>query len=169
MNADIFIRQMEQTAAAVRALVEGVGSDQARWKPDPDSWSILEVVNHLYDEEKEDFRVRLDILLHRPEDPWPPIDPQGWVTARKYNERDLAESLENFLSERQVSIEWLTSLEDPDFSSLVESRFGRMTAGDMFAAWVSHDLLHLRQLTELHYAYRQMALAPYVPDYAGEW
>lgn len=169
MNPEVFIRQMSQTADAVRALTERVAPEQARWKPAPESWSILEVVNHLYDEEKEDFRVRLDILLHRPEDPWPAIDPQGWVTARRYNERDLEESLNNFILERRFSIDWLNSLEDPDFSSFIENRFGRISAGDMFAAWVSHDLLHLRQLTELHYAFRKRTLSPYSPDYAGDW
>ena len=61
-------------------------------------WSTLEVVCHLYDEEREDFRQRLDIILHRPEAKWPPIDPVGWVSARKYNERDLAQSLAEFLA-----------------------------------------------------------------------
>lgn len=169
MDLKPFIRQMEQTAAAVQALTMAVSPEQARWKPDAESWSILEVVNHLYDEEQEDFRVRLDILLHHPGDPWPPIDPQGWVTDRRYNERDLHESLENFLQERMASIDWLNGLEEPDFSSFVESRFGRMAAGDMLAAWASHDLLHIRQLCELHYAYRTRAVAPYSPEYAGEW
>ena len=26
-------------------------------------------------------------------------------------------------------------------------------AGDMLAAWLAHDFLHIRQLNELHYAY----------------
>ena len=91
---------MALNAERIRALAAGVAPDAARWKPDPETWSILEVVNHLYDEERLDFRVRLDIILHRPEEPWPRIDPQGWVTERRYNERELAPSLEAFLAER---------------------------------------------------------------------
>lgn len=160
---------MQRTAGAIRSLVDGVDAVQARWKPDETSWSILEVICHLYDEEREDFRTRLDFLLHRPGEIAPPIDPQGWVSARNYNARELPASLEAFLTEREQSITWLSSLKSPDFDSFIEGPFPRMSAGDMLAAWVSHDLLHLRQLVELKYAYSRLLTAPYVPDYAGDW
>ena len=169
MNLEKLTQQMAGNAERIRALVEGVPEAQARWKPDPDSWSILEVVNHLYDEEREDFRVRLDIILHNPDEEWPPIDPQGWVTARKYNERDLTESLRNFLDEREASLQWLRGLSAPEWDAGVETPFGSMKAGDMFAAWVAHDLLHMRQLVELHRAYIVHLVEPSEVDYAGEW
>ena len=104
MDVDRLMLQMLEDGERVQTLVQGVSDQQARWKPDADSWSILEVVCHLLDEERRDFRVRLDYTLHRPGEPWPPIDPGGWVTERAYNEQDLEESLSQFLSERQASI-----------------------------------------------------------------
>lgn len=169
MDISPFLTQMTANAERIRLFAQGISNEQARWKPDPDSWSILEVINHLYDEEREDFRVRLDIILHKPTEPWPPIDPQGWVTARKYNERDLGESLNNFLTERDNSLAWLRNLSAPNFEAVYTSPFGSMSAGDMFAAMVSHDLLHLRQLVELHWAYTGMQLVPYQGYYAGDW
>lgn len=160
---------LEKDAERIRLLVEGVPEDQGRWNPAPDSWSILEVVNHLCDEEREDFRTRLDIILHRPEEPWPAIDPQGWVTARKYNERDLGESLLEFLSERRASLAWLRGLGTPNWESEAHSKFGSMRAGDMFCAWVTHDQLHMRQLVELHRMYTERLAAPYSLEYAGPW
>jgi hypothetical protein len=160
---------MQANAERIRLLASGVSAEQARWRPDEKSWSLLEVINHLYDEEREDFRVRLDIILHRPGDPWPPIDPMGWVTARNYNERDLAESLENFLAERRKSLAWLESLGEPNWEALVEDPRGTLYAGDMFSAWVAHDGLHLRQLVELHYLYLRDSAQPYTVDYAGAW
>ena len=65
MNLEEFTVQMVNHAAAIRSLAQGISDEQARWKPDPDSWSLLEVINHLYDEERQDFRVRLEIILHR--------------------------------------------------------------------------------------------------------
>ena len=59
---------MADDAKRVRALADGVTDDKARRKPDPDSWSILEVVNHQRDVEQEDFRVFLDLTLHWPTD-----------------------------------------------------------------------------------------------------
>ena len=169
MNLDLLAVQMADNARRIRNLIEGVSVEQARWKPDPDAWSILEVINHLRDEEKEDFRVRLDIVLHRPDQPWPPIDPQGWVTERQYNQRELQESLEGFLSARQESLIWLRSLTAPDWEADCEASFGRMTAGAVFASWVAHDLLHMRQLVELHWAHLISLVEPYRVDYAGSW
>lgn len=169
MDISPFLTQMTDNAERIRLFAQGVSEKQARWKPDTESWSILEVINHLYDEEREDFRVRLDIILHKPAEPWPPIDPQGWVTAHKYNERDLGTSLTNFLAERENTLAWLRGLDAPDFETVYTSHFGSMSAGDMFAAMVSHDLLHLRQLVELHWAYTAKQFEPYQGGYAGDW
>jgi hypothetical protein len=169
MDLQRCIQLMADNAERIRLLGQGVSDQQARWRPDPASWSILEVINHLYDEEREDFRVRLDIILHRPDQPWPPIDPQGWVQARNYNERDPDVSIQNFLTERQRSLEWLGTLSSPKWDARYEASFGSVQAGDMFAAWVTHDQLHLRQLIELHRAYTVQFLAPYRVDYAGPW
>lgn len=158
-----------QNADRISLLVEGISLEQARWKPDPESWSILEVVNHLLDEEREDFRVRLDIILHRPDEPWPPIDPQGWVHSRNYNGRDLDSSLHDFLAERRASLNWLQTLESPDWDAGYETSFGTMRAGDMFAAWVTHDQLHMRQLVELQRAFTLRLVEPYDGRYAGPW
>jgi hypothetical protein len=170
VNLDDMIAQMALQAGRIRALADGVSDEQARWKPAPDSWSILEVVNHLADEEKEDFRTRLDYLLHRPGEVAPDIDPQGWVTARGYNQRDPAESLDRFLAERQRSLDWLRGLNAPDWQASMIMPWGQpFHAGDMAAAWLAHDLLHSRQLVELHYAWTQRAVAPYEVGYAGDW
>jgi hypothetical protein len=90
-------RQLTHQAQTIRTLIEHCTVEQARWKPSADDWSILEVINHLYDEERADFRQRIDYLLHKPGEEAPPIDPQGWVTTRAYNERALVPSLKNFL------------------------------------------------------------------------
>ena len=108
MDFDFVLTQMESNAKAVQALVQDVAAEQARWKPSAEDWSILEVVTHLWDEEIEDFRAHLDLILHHPDQPWPSIDPQGWVAERSYNERDPAESLE-VVQETAVKKEYLNS------------------------------------------------------------
>jgi hypothetical protein len=169
MNLNHLIQDMANHANAIRSLAQGISDEQARWKPTPDSWSILEVINHLYDEERLDFRARLDIILHYPDQPWSPIDPPGWVIERRYNERDLEQSLSNFMQEREGSLAWLRGLSEPDWQATYKASFGPITAGDMCAAWVAHDLLHLRQLVELHWAHTVRSVKPYGVRYAGEW
>lgn len=160
---------LAENARRIGGLVEDVSLEQARWKPDPESWSVLEVVNHLLDEEKLDFRVRLDITLHRSGESWPAINPPLWVTERRYNEQDPAESLSAFLAAREDSLAWLKNLSLPDWEVSHEAPWGQMRAGDLMASWVGHDLLHMRQLVELHWAYVQKEVQPYSMLYAGEW
>ncbi|MCK4692279.1 MAG: hypothetical protein KAT23_01525, partial [Anaerolineales bacterium] len=75
----------------------------------------------------------------------------------------------NFLRERQASIRWLSELTSLDWEVTYAAPFGKIKAGDMFSAWVAHDLLHMRQLVELHWAYTMNLSKPYRLDYAGSW
>jgi hypothetical protein len=170
MNSEAFIAQLETSAGMIRQLVEGVSAEQAGWKFAPKRWSILEVTVHLLDEEREDFRTRLDLLLHKPSAPWPPIDPQGWVTQRGYAQRDLDQSLQDFLKERAHSVRWLRGLDSPDWTAAKKHPVaGSMTAGDMLSSWVAHDFLHIRQLARLHWEFIRHGAQPYSVAYAGDW
>jgi hypothetical protein len=161
--------QFSQHTAAIHALARGLTPEQARWKPTPADWSVVEVINHLCDEEREDFRAHLRAALFAPEGPWARIDPPGWVTARRYNERDLAESLANWLAEREQSLIWLRGLGAVNWANTIQAPWGPISAGDLLAAWVGHDVLHLRQLVELRWAIWSQAALPNTPRYAGDW
>jgi hypothetical protein len=169
MQFEALINELALGAEIIRSLAAGFSRAEARIRPAPESWSALEVIAHLYDEEQEDFRQRLDITLHRPTKDWPLIDPQGWVTSRAYNERDFDETLKGFLVERERSLSWLKALNAPDWEAAYETPFGQMKAGDLLASWVAHDNLHTRQLVELRWARLLKMAEPYDVRYAGEW
>ena len=169
MEPAILRRELAYGVEIVRQLVAGVSQVEARFKPTPETWSILEVVCHLYDEEREDFRPRLDIALHRPEEKWPQIDPAGWVTTRKYYDRDLVQTLDGLLTERENSLTWLHGLSEPNWDAEYPAPFGPITAGDLLASWVAHDNLHTRQLVELRRSRLLGMVAPYGVKYAGDW
>jgi hypothetical protein len=175
LNLSHAITQLSHHVETIQSLVHHVESEQAVWKPDAEQWSILEVINHLTDEEREDFRTRFDLLLNQPDAAWPSIHPSAWVTERSYNSRNLAESLETFLLERDKSITWLKGLASPDLEqpdleqSHLHPPVGKVRAGDLLSSWVAHDLLHIRQLTRLHYQWTQHTAKPYTVTYAGDW
>jgi hypothetical protein len=169
MNVEFCVTQLRHNASRICELVQHIPQKQASWKPDPATWSILEVINHLYDEERLDFRARLDRLLHQPDRLWPDIDPEGWVTERHYNQRLFDESLNDFLIARRESLDWLASLQAPNWAAVYRASFGQLSAGDLLAAWVAHDLLHMRQLVELHWAYTTDQLSRFRFAYAGDW
>ena len=169
MDPVYFTRQLAINRDRIAALARGITEEQARWKPDPESWSILEVVNHLADEEELDFPVRLKIILEPSEKSWTPIDPGAWVIEHQYNEQDLFESLTRYMTLRNANLEWLDSVENPDWDLVYEATFGKIKAGDIFVSWVAHDLMHLRQLVELQRFYLEDKAKPFSLDYAGDW
>ncbi len=169
MKFDILYSELIQSTEMIRSLLAGVTPQEARVKPDPKSWSFLEVVCHLYDEEREDFREHLDFILNRQTEQWHRIDPGGWVTQRKYNEQDFSASCERFFLERRKSLEWLKSLAKADWNIRCTTPYRSMTAGDMFASWIAHDNLHIRQLVELRRTRIEAIAEPYIIEYAGDW
>lgn len=169
MNLAYFIERFSNNRAAFEGLIRDIDHEQARWKPSPEKWSILEVVNHLYDEEREDFRPRLEIVLTDPSSPLPPIDPENWVTTHAYINRDLDTSLNNFMAEREKSLAWLRGLSSPNWENRHERAAGTLAAGDLLASWLAHDFLHIRQLARLHWQYVSAIAQPYQTTYGGPW
>jgi hypothetical protein len=170
MDYEYFIERLSTNRQVFQSLVKDASLEQARWKPTSDKWSILEVINHLYDEEREDFRQRIDLLLTTPEQTWPPIVPQDWVTSRGYNEKDLETSVGNFLSERQRSLSWLRQLSTANWENRYEHPDGgSIAAGDLLASWLAHDYLHIRQLARLHWQYVAVIADPFQTSYGGPW
>ena len=169
MEFDNFYQELRYSTEMIRALLAGVEPEAARLKPRAKSWSILEVVCHLYDEEREDFREHLDFILYRQSEKWHAFDTESWVTERKYNEQDFAEIQAKFFVERENSFGWLSGLLNPDWEKTYTTDYRTISAGEMFACWVAHDNLHIRQLVKLRRMRLEEMTKPYNLEYAGDW
>lgn len=169
MEFKVLYHELINSTEIVRSLLAGVGQEEAQVKPSKSAWSILEVTCHLYDEEREDFREHLDFILHRQHEEWHPIAPTAWVKLRKYNQQNFKTMQRKFFSEREKSLVWLKSMKNTNWNITYKSKFGLMRAGDMFASWVAHDNLHIRQLTELRRTRIEKITKPFHVDYAGDW
>ena len=169
MKFETLYLELVNSTDMILTFLAGLTQEEARVKPDEASWSILETLCHLYDEEREDFREHLDFILNRQDEKWHKIDPAAWVIARKYNERDFREMKEKFFAERSRSLDWLKGLSDANWDLTYTSEFGILSAGDMFASWVAHDNLALRQFVELRRNQIEKITEPFRVDYAGDW
>jgi len=161
--------ELSAGAQILHFLLDGIPQDEAQFRPSPEGWSILEVACHLYDEEREDFRPRLNFILNGAQGSMPPINPAGWVLTRGYNKRNLQETLFGFLEERKKSLAWLEELKNPDWNLGFQAPFGLIHAGDIFSSWAAHDKLHARQIIELRYLRILNLAQPYDVRYAGDW
>ena len=154
MSTNYIISELKRNKKLFKELLRGLPEDLYAWKPAPDRWCLLEIICHLFDEEREDFRTRVLHILSTPDLPLPAIDPVGWVTSRKYMEQDFDAMLKQFLEEREQSVNWLHELEDPIWeSSLVHPSLGTVQAKMFFTNWLAHDYLHLRQIVKVKYDY----------------
>jgi len=167
MNLSDQIRNLATNGGAIHQLLAPITSEQARWKPSPEKWSLLEILCHLVDEERDDFRHRARSTLEDPQREWPPIDPAGWARDRQYNDQDFQENLTAFQQERTDSLHWLRSLREADWDrAYPHPLLDELRAGDLLAAWVAHDILHLRQMTNVLLAFVEQQVAPYSTRYA---
>jgi hypothetical protein len=162
--------QMTSNKQAMHHLIESISAEQAQWKPDPETWSLQETMEHLYNEERIDFRKHLKEMFSEPPQPWGKSNPADYVKIESCRQ-----ALEGFLTEREASIAWLKSLKSPDWDAASKASFGPenevliLSAGDVLVSWVAHDFLHLRQVNELLYAWNEKQAAPYSVQYAGGW
>lgn len=167
MDHSIFIHALANSKEAISASIIGITQEAAQWKPGEMKWSVLEIINHLWDEERLDFRHRLRTIFEGDTSDWAGIDPLSWVIEKRYNQRDIAESLAGWQAERDASLEWLNSLDNPDLNlKKTHPVFDPISAGDMLASWVAHDMLHLIQINKVKIDYYEKLAKPHSMGYA---
>lgn len=121
MNTTDLIQRLEVEGARLVKCLRDRASHELRWKPNATRWSMLEVIGHLCDEERDDFRARVEMILQGTS-PWPPIDPEGAVVAGGWQQRDPAAAIDEFEAERRKSIQWLRGLQGADWTKTYDHR-----------------------------------------------
>ena len=169
MKTNTIINELKRNLGIFQNLLKDQSPELVYWKADEKKWCLLEIICHLYDEEREDFRARVKICLESPDQSLPPIDPVGWVKQRKYLEKDFETMLQNFSNERKKSVKWLNSLKDPNWDNfIVHPALGKMSALKFLQNWLVHDFIHIRQILKLKYDYLEDSTSEDL-TYAGNW
>ena len=152
-----------------KSLFDSFQGDEVFLRPADGKWNMLEIVCHLLDEERLDFRARVRHIIESPEAEMPEIDPEGWVHTHGYSSRNFSSTVEDFLIERDMSLEWLETLTDGDLDKEFNHPvFGMKSARYFLMNWIAHDYLHFRQINALLYAILKDN-NPENLEYAGDW
>ena len=156
MDHKKIIISLTQNREVFKVMLLGKTHEEYTFKPNPDKWCMLEVLCHLVDEEKEDFRTRVEYVLRDPTEQLPMFDPTEWPASRNYMGQDYEAKVAEFLAERQKSITWLESLVYPGWDNAYQHpKLGPMSAEHFLANWLAHDYIHIRQLNRLAFEYLQ--------------
>lgn len=167
MNLTKVISQFISQTKSIVGLVSNLTDEEVHWKPDPESWSILEVMYHLVYEEIYDFRHHIGRIYGSGPSYQTNETSEEWKT--QHVNSGFKELLDELQSEREKSITWITTLDNADWNETIDFPWGDLRAGDLLASWLAHDLLHLRQFIELRYTYIELNHSPYFVKYAGKW
>lgn len=163
------VEQLQKNKLIFKNLFKGEDEDLFLWKQTPEKWCLLEIICHLYDEEREDFRYRTKWVIERPNEIPPPFNPIDWVTEHNYIQQDYSDMIEKFMHEREQSVEWLKSLNNVNWNNFFEHpKLGKMSAKYFLNNWLAHDYLHIRQIIKLKFDFFNKKIEGDL-NYAGIW
>jgi DinB superfamily len=154
-----------RTPATLRALLDGLSEPWIRNSEGPDTFSPFDVVGHLIDGEETDWIPRARIILARGADPR--FEPYDRFRHKKRNVgRSLSSLLDEFDRLRVANLEilrsWRLTSAELDLPA-THPGLGRVTLGQLLAAWVVHDLGHLAQVSRVMAKQYREAVGPWVP------
>jgi hypothetical protein len=139
------------------------------WRLSKEKWSLHEIVCHLLDEERNDFRARIQYILDEPDHPMPSINPPDWVVSKNYQAWNYDDTVAALIIERAASVNTLMKLSPSDWKKKYNhSKLGTISTEYLVYNWLAHDYLHIRQINLYRYTYLKEQCGLDI-SYAGNW
>ncbi len=160
---DRTIEILEQTPAALRAMLSGLSATWVTLDEGPDTWSPFDIIGHLIHGDETDWIPRLLIILEHGETrPFTPFD--RFAQLERNRGKSLEELLNTFESLRTRNLEQLLRLDlQPAQLELAGTHpeLGTVTVRQLLATWAVHDLGHISQTARV--------LAKGLSEEVGPW
>jgi hypothetical protein len=145
------IELLERTPRVLDALLAGLPDAWTTRNEGDGTWSPYDVVGHLIHGERTDWMTRLHVILSDgPDKTFAPFD--RFAQFRESEGKSLSRLLDEFADARGSSLRELRSLQlsDADLDRTgIHPKFGTVTARQLLATWVAHDLDHLVQIARV--------------------
>jgi hypothetical protein len=133
----------------VMKALDGFPAESLTAHPIPGKWSAREIVHHLADSESTSA-MRLRRLLVEDKRLIQGYDQDQFASKLRYNERDMAPSLEAFRAARSTTAQLLSLMSEEDWRREgVHSESGRYTSEDWLAIYAAHAHNHAAQIQRL--------------------
>lgn len=140
--------QLQGNVGALHGLVSNIQPHFWHQHPDPNEWSPIQIVCHLLESEQKVQRPRLQ-SIQTTDNPFL-VAPKAPVGAQAVPcADDGIPVVQEFAEERASTIQFLQSLQPPDWNRIARhSIFGPTTLLEMAHFTAQHDRLHINQLCE---------------------
>jgi len=133
--------------AALAAMLSNLPANAWTDSPHPDEWSLVEIVSHLRDVEREVNLSRIQTFLSEDNPFISADDTDVWAAERGYAEQDGERALRDFIAARMDTLAALKNLSDEDWQrSGRHAIFGPVTLQEQLGFMAEHDRVHLRQI-----------------------
>ncbi|HET7294721.1 MAG TPA: DinB family protein [Vicinamibacteria bacterium] len=145
-------RQHLETLAAtpgrLKAALAGVSRKLSLWRPAPGKWSILEIVCHLRDMEREAYLARYRRILAEENPRLPDVDGDVLAIERDYRSQRLAAVLQDWSAARKETLKLLKGVKGPAWERVgTHETAGRLAMADLLRRHaVGNDEAHLGQI-----------------------
>lgn len=162
---ELAIEVLERTPPALHALLGGLSDPWVTGTEGPDTFSPFDVIGHLIDGEETDWMPRAQIILARGADPR--FEAFDRFRHRVRNrDRTMSSLLAEFSRLRSANLTDLRAwgLGEAELALPgTHPSLGRVTLGQLLAAWVVHDLEHVAQAARVMAKQYGTEVGPWVP------
>jgi hypothetical protein len=133
----------------VAGALDGFPAGELTAHPIPGKWSAAEIVHHLADSETTSA-IRIRRLLAEEHPVIQGYDQELYAVRLRYNERDIAPSLEAFRAARATTMQLLPGLTDADWAREGwHTQSGRYSAETWLGLYAAHAHGHAAQISRL--------------------
>jgi hypothetical protein len=149
------LQTLAATPAALKGAVRGLPKKVVRFTPAPGKWSILEILVHLRDMEREAYLERYERILAEIEPRLPDLNGEAFAIERDYRSGKAAEVLRDWNRLRRETLRLLRKVTPAQWTRAgVHESAGRLTMEDFLRRQaVGNDEAHLGQIEAIKRRY----------------
>jgi len=139
---------LRATPAKLKAAVKGIPKSALLWTPAPGKWSILEIVCHLRDMERDAYLARYQRILAEDTPTLPDIDGDRYSLESDYRSQKLGETLREWTRLRRECLKLLSRVKREQWDRPgIHETGGRLTIEDFLSRQaLGNDEAHLGQI-----------------------
>jgi FMN phosphatase YigB (HAD superfamily) len=146
-TSSAYLAILRSTPAAFDTILKNLNTSQSKSRPIKGEWSIVEIISHLYDVDKEVNIPRIKELKSSQEPFFTAINTDDWAEIRNYRKNDLSPMLKLFIETRIELINEILSMEDDDWKKTISHTvFGPTSVLEIIKFIAQHDRIHVQQI-----------------------